>query len=155
MATVADAAVNAAKRPTARQVGGRWGVMVLTALVLTAGTAFAAEKVPADSPTPTAGYCSGEHGRVVTVTFDVDGPSVRCLQGRRGQELRVVNATGRRMVVRWARWRVRLAIGHSVTFRRPMGSYLAPGDHQLAGPRYYSAEVWMPGKIVTAPVSAG
>ena len=150
--------MNAQKRPTARRWGGRWGVIGL-AVALAAGitgpTALAGQRVPADSPTTAAGFCDRESGQVATVALHLYiGASPRCLDAKRGQRLRIVNDAPA-MIVRWAGHRVWLAHGQSVTFARPMGSYLAPGDHLIIGQRHCRAEVMAPGRVVSASVSAG
>lgn len=128
------------------------GASAAAAVIAVAPAAIATVRMPADATTPTAGFCASESGHVATVTLGGDVPSPRCLDARHGQELRLRNV-GRTVTVGWDGRRIRLAHGQSWTLAKPMGSYLAPGDHHIRGG---GGEVWMPGHVATpAPTAAG
>lgn len=59
-----------------------------------------------------------------------DTPEPRCLGLNPDQQLRLVNVTRAEVVtVDIAAYHAKLAPGKGVTFRKPVGSYLASGDH--------------------------
>jgi hypothetical protein len=93
--------------------------------------------VPADGSTETAGACASPSGPIVSIEANPDTPAPRCVAVTSGQELRVVNTSanfspfaGLPVIVTFADYPQRtVPIGGSTLFTRPLGAYLAPGDH--------------------------
>jgi hypothetical protein len=108
--------------------------------------------VPADAQQPAAGICGADPGTVVTIDINPDTPAPRCVVVQANQVLRVVNTTntfgmaGKPTVATFAACPPRLLqIGQATTFDRPLGQYLAVGDHVVHISFYADsgAEVWL------------
>jgi hypothetical protein len=99
-----------------------------------------ASLAPADTlggyPRP---FCSTVRGPVVTVVANPDTPQPECVIVRPGQRLKIRNATnafhqrGKLMTITsYADLPPRtVPVGHTTTYVRTFGSYLAPGGHWL------------------------
>jgi hypothetical protein len=95
--------------------------------------------VPALSKLPTSGACARKPGpgRLATAGIFIDTPQPRCLVVGSRQGLRIYNHTGRyggagrTITVRFIGFHRRIRPGEAAVFRRPVGTYLAPGDHQV------------------------
>jgi hypothetical protein len=101
---------------------------------------------------PTVGACAKSEARIARLRIEPDTPTPRCLQARPDQGLRFVNRSGdygqpgHPLTIRLAGHRpVTLGVGESVTWSRPVGSYLAPGDHPVWISIYHGsgASIWL------------
>ena len=91
---------------------------------------------PPDSDTPAAGVCGGPAAAdVVTVEFQPDIPSPRCVRALPSQYLRIVNSTGRAVSVSLGSFQAQLGPGQEASSER-LGTFLAPGVHTIRSNAY-------------------
>lgn len=87
--------------------------------------------IPADADSPAAGICGLMEGEWVTFTVSLDVPSPRCAQLRPSQRLEISNPTPAAVVVTFAGQDFSIEAGNNVRIDEPLGSYLAPGVHDI------------------------
>ena len=95
--------------------------------------------VPALSSHPGAAPCGSTpgQGRLATAHILIDVPEPRCLPMGTDQGLRIVNdlrrygGPSRAITVRFIGYHARVGPGEAAVFPRPLGTYAAPGLHQV------------------------
>lgn len=135
------------------------GALVVLALAASAvsvalmGGASASHVYPATSQSPTAGYCDGGYGRVVTIKLYSDMSAARCYEVTKSEHLRFVNRSKHAMRLRAPFLRFTLQPGEARTIPGPVGSYLAPGAHSVGSSAWccFGFDIYLPGAPTPAP----
>lgn len=86
---------------------------------------------PPDSETPAAGICDLASDNPVEVILTLDVPSPRCMKLQAGHRLLLINRTGSALVARLAWYEIPLEAGERLLLDVAVGSFLAPGVHNL------------------------
>lgn len=94
---------------------------------------------------PAAGICGLATGKVVTVHVRGDVvANPRCLVVRHDQRLRVTNELGRPITVTLgSHFRATIPNRQTYEFPVPLGTYLAPGVHDLVATSAFAPEIWV------------
>lgn len=104
-----------------------------------------------------AGACSEDDAEIVTVVFEQDTPSPRCLVVTVSQRLRVVNNVDKTVTARLGGAEITLPPGTSVTFTEPFSIYMVPGGHYMTTDLYSGGVEFRlaEGGTATAPMPGG
>jgi hypothetical protein len=98
---------------------------------------------PADSDTPAAGICGAAQGDITRIELGAgpDGLPLagRCMFFTRRQRIQLVNATGGRLTMDFARYSIDLEAGGEMLLDKPVGEFLALGVHFLP----HGPEIWV------------
>jgi hypothetical protein len=91
---------------------------------------------------PAAGICAGPvDGNVATIEIWPDVPMPRCLIVNSGQRLQVSNQTEGEVQIELGPFKKLLPTGGTYTLDCPLGSYLAPGVHNLRASPFSGPEI--------------
>jgi hypothetical protein len=92
-----------------------------------------------ESPTsslPAAGICAESDEPFALIVLAVDTPNPRCMKVHGDQQLRVANATGKRVTVTFLGRRYALEVGADRAFAPALGEVWEPGVHHLPTSAY-------------------
>ncbi len=100
---------------------------------------------PAESATPKAEQCNAVPGEVVTIPITTYEPSITCIKVTSNQRVKIANQTGSVFRARLAWYNIALWADESVTLETSLGSFLAPGVHNLRiiGVQRFSPQIWL------------
>lgn len=96
--------------------------------------------IPADSDSPAAGICDTVTGQMVTITIGEDNTSApRCVKVTSSQKLSIINNSLTSTEINLSNFpKITIQPGKTYSFSQTLGSFLAPGVHQIGG-----AEIWL------------
>ncbi len=96
------------------------------------------ELVPADSDSPAAGVCPKENDVIVNIIIAHDNvPQPRCVIVSGSQFLKITNNSNNALPLSVGEYEVKIAPNSFYKFPESLGSFLAPGVHNIGG------EVWL------------
>jgi hypothetical protein len=106
-------------------------------------------KEPGAEGPPAASVCPRSHAKVVSFQLLSDVPGPRCQVIGSGQRLRLINLTGEPGVkpvpveLDWAGFHEKIEPHEAVVLNAPVGTYLAPGVHDIETKGAPGPTVWL------------